>query len=439
MTEIIPETTTQFPNSLKDFNHFWISEGVIVFLDDDGISVKHLLLDEILKDSFVRKNYPRDYIENQINKIISSAFKIPLDKRQDFLKKKIEEFQEELEKGIHDWVILIPIENFKLDKTWSIGDIKFYPANAKNINKNLALFRNNLQKNKHYTDEEKEIIVDLQKRLLTDSFKGIIGSFAEVKIRGIADVAQQEAMNRLRLILNVIRLFNLPNEESQRIFFGISGEIIQGKSRYTMRYTNDKRNLNPVIERTGYIFPFELNEKKVQFMRENGFNKLKKILSITKKTNFQNRLLTSIYWYGEAINSDISYDEKKVLENFNKEFGNLEYFNLNLRFIKLITALESLLLFDENEPIQNNIAERSAFLLSKKFEERKEIKKTIKTFYKKRSRVVHHGEGSISISDLYYLSFIVQNVIFILIKKMDVIPLRKTEDLHQYLERIKLS
>ena len=64
------------------------------------------------------------------------------------------------------------------------------------------------------------------------------------------------------------------------------------------------------------------------------------------------------------------------------------------KVVYILSSLESLLLRDGNEPIQQNLAERFALFSVQKSEERKKIIKTIKQIYAIRSRYLHHGRVS---------------------------------------------
>lgn len=61
------------------------------------------------------------------------------------------------------------------------------------------------------------------------------------------------------------------------------------------------------------------------------------------------------------------------------------------RLVYAFSSLESLLLRDSSEPIQQNLGERMAFLLKKEPEARREIVRNVKDMYKLRSGYVHHG------------------------------------------------
>ncbi len=64
------------------------------------------------------------------------------------------------------------------------------------------------------------------------------------------------------------------------------------------------------------------------------------------------------------------------------------------KLVYILSALESTLLKNENEPIQQNLAERLAIFTSQELAERKSIVKAVKSVYGLRSRYLHHGHTS---------------------------------------------
>ncbi|HXP86914.1 MAG TPA: hypothetical protein VN841_19450 [Bryobacteraceae bacterium] len=64
------------------------------------------------------------------------------------------------------------------------------------------------------------------------------------------------------------------------------------------------------------------------------------------------------------------------------------------KLVFTLSALESMLLRDANEPIQKNLGERMAFLIGQTAQERKDIVKNIDEVYRIRSAFVHHGQTS---------------------------------------------
>lgn len=75
------------------------------------------------------------------------------------------------------------------------------------------------------------------------------------------------------------------------------------------------------------------------------------------------------------------------------------------KLVFTLSALESMLLKDGNEPIQQNLGERMAFLIGQSSQERKDIVKNVRDVYGIRSAFVHHGQTArhVSIVDQFLI------------------------------------
>ncbi len=72
------------------------------------------------------------------------------------------------------------------------------------------------------------------------------------------------------------------------------------------------------------------------------------------------------------------------------------------KLVFILVALESMLLRDDNEPIQKNVGERMALIAGTTVEERKAIVTNLGEVYKLRSKFVHHGQSPEDIEPLYH-------------------------------------
>mgnify|MGYP003298792736 CR=1 FL=1 len=107
---------------------------------------------------------------------------------------------------------------------------------------------------------------------------------------------------------------------------------------------------------------------------ENGFDKLWNIFSKENTSSFENRIIESIIWFGNAL---LESDWKKSL-------------------VQISFAFETLLLINQNEFISKSItasmAESFALIVGSSCEERIQLEKEFKDFYKNRSGIVHGGK-----------------------------------------------
>ncbi len=174
-----------------------------------------------------------------------------------------------------------------------------------------------------------------------------------------------------------------------------------------------------------------------------GFQSLNEILMKDHLTHLDRRLLTSIRLFGAACDVVVTKSIIKGpiglgLPSKIPQGIIFEEIPMNDRLLKLFTSLESLLIFDD-EPITNNIAERSAFLLGNSYEERIKIKKFLKKMYKFRSAYIHHGECKVDYEKLEMLVNLVQQVILKFLFIKNEFRLENEKDLKRWFEEMKLS
>lgn len=109
-----------------------------------------------------------------------------------------------------------------------------------------------------------------------------------------------------------------------------------------------------------------------------GLEVISNIVNREKRTEFESTVLNMAFLYSKAA---FTSDPMEKL-------------------VHMLSALESMLLRSESEPIQQNLAERLAFFTSQELSERKDIIKNVRHVYGLRSRYLHHGHSSSELEDL---------------------------------------
>jgi hypothetical protein len=135
-------------------------------------------------------------------------------------------------------------------------------------------------------------------------------------------------------------------------------EMVNGR----IRHTSDRPVGKPVLQ-------WHLSDDVRKYTEKFGFDQVNKLLASKKRTKFQETLLVALLLYSRSTR------EKDLA-------GKLVY---------TLVAIESILLRDENESIQQNIGERMAFINTNVVEERLKIIRNLKAAYALCSKFVHHG------------------------------------------------
>ena len=118
------------------------------------------------------------------------------------------------------------------------------------------------------------------------------------------------------------------------------------------------------------VLHWHLSDEEVSKNRRSfGFDNVSELLASGRRSRFQDVLLDALLLYSRSTR------EK----------------DLSGRLVYVLVALESVLLKNDSEPIQQNVGERMAFLIADTVEKRKATIRSLKDAYALRSRFVHHG------------------------------------------------
>lgn len=404
----------------KNF-YLWNRDGMSFLLDYKDIKLLNEAISEIRNDNQIKSNFPIKFIEDKLKFIILESLKLDSDKRSDSITSNLEKLKDELKNDIKKWTIFVPIINLKIEETISIGEIEL--INFEEISDMLL---------KSYT-----IWGSDSQNMLNESYfpHGEGKVFAKVSVKGVKNYVKILALYKIRLSLSILLLY-----KSDREFpFGIDGEVRIPSKRIVYLISNDDNERSIHGEWVGLPYFMEIGDKRKQELYEYNFDKFDQLLKNDSPDEVERRLLTSIYWYGEALSVEVQEEKYQIVEKKvkKKKHHNLEYFKLGERFIKLFTALESILIFSENEPITENIAERTANLLGTDYEKKLILKRELKRLYSLRSDIIHQGNTFVSHYDLNDLTYIVRSLIFALIEMKDEYGLKTANNLRLFIETKK--
>ena len=120
-----------------------------------------------------------------------------------------------------------------------------------------------------------------------------------------------------------------------------------------------------------FAMPWNLDRQTISEYKEYGLDVISGLLIAERRTEFQDSLLDSVMIYS-----------KSPLARAAEE-----------KLIYILVALESLLLRDQNEPVQDNVAARMAYLIKDTADERRRVIGNVKATYAIRSAFIHHGHG----------------------------------------------
>ena len=410
------------------------------------------IMREIRSRPIVKQGYSSREIKAFVQRTISLASREKASKRAGYIKKTVKRLHSEFQKNLGTWNFIVPIENMKLQpKSLKIGKAKFFTFTQYKRKEMRTRSWRLIKDNPNYNIEwKKKFVKDYDEKILSL----ISGkTCALVQVRGRLEKAQLIAYDKVETAIAVIKLYRTSLYDEQMQYFHITGKVVPTTNRLTLRYSEDGHNINPMMEKVGFFFPFNLDDKRIQLIRRAGFRKLSEILKKEKLNEIESVVINSIRLFASAC--DVVVTKSKIHRPIGLGFPpdtdsrpktTYEEMSLNERLVRLFIALESLLIFDEKEPLRSNISERCAFLLAKPRTSKKEtyeVRKAIKDFvaymYDQRSAYVHHRKCEIDHKTLGRLTRYVQETILSLILVKDRLKLAKATDLKSYFERKKLS
>ena len=367
-------------NALKASKHIKNDEEIRVCLNYNIPISKNvekyinLIVIEIMKNDLINNNFTEKFIEENIIYILDYLylFNESIDESIDSLCTNVIEYLENKIKNIIEdkmdkYLCVFHINNLELENTIQLGDVTLFPINKKDSE--LDEYNNNAY--------------------IKNFFKeGHV--YAKTYIFGLKKYSSIKAQNNIKITLNALK-FLLPPEKcnfnldvdttlpnyKQHIIFNSNGEIHSG-FKLESSFSHCK-----LSEEDLKLYNFE-------------FYILSILLSNKKPSDFEKRLITALYWFGEAMS--IKTRGYKIIKNNDDSLYNLEFFNEYLKLLFLMVSLESVLVFENNQKAEN-ISMRVSELIARP-ESKKKIKAFIKRMYTIRSTIVHSGSDYISQEDL---------------------------------------
>lgn len=270
-------------------------------------------------------------------------------------------FKSNLDSSIKKYQVWVPIPFTSIENDFSIGNVKI-----RTISKSIIDLWIRINDDKIDIDTLPKI--KKYKANIQQDYQGYAAAVYECKAESIR--AQEIAIGYISDALSMLRLFS-PSNFSTRL---VSGMYEYGKGLIETKnlFLFDSANLgfSQTMELLDYGMRWTIPSYIISNSAMSGFNE---VLLIKDKNEFQKKVYDALKIYSKHTLRRNPFD----------------------KLLYILIALESVLLRNETEPVQQNLAERIAFAIAKTIEERRKIVKTIKKIYSIRSKFVHHGDQTI--------------------------------------------
>jgi hypothetical protein len=314
-----------------------------------------------------------------------------------YLKDKLNEIIEEIE-------IFVPIYSLKIQNEFRLGNVVFKKLTEEIINHWMNEYLKNEGIDKHF--------IQNYYCKFKSEMSGL--SVACIKLNAERQKAIEIAYKETEIALVVLRIFSdasiNPNIRSYLTILG-KQELLSLKCLIVKNNKLITPNEQALCRPNNWLIKKEEFEK----FQLQGFQILDDLIRLKNPNEFQQVLLKSINLYSLALLSkDIEY-----------------------KLVLIFASLESIFIKNNTTPIQNNLSQAFALLLTNDVNKRKEIIKNVKKAYEIRSRFVHKGKEN---KDMEITKIFMENVkkIYIELIKNNS-NFQNRDELINFLEDIKIS
>jgi len=379
--------------------------GRTISMDDEAMRVLSETIHNVMKHRpIARERFTDKYIEDRLIDIIFSCQIVSPSTLDTELLKETKKLLRKLKRTIESWIFLVPVVNLKLIgiKKMSIGEVDFYDPNLQTLKYLESKFKMKLGHKRRLTERRSALI------------ENNINVLAVTKASaGETQKAQNIALFKVESSLNILRLYDYTRD------IGIQREFFTAFGREDIYHWNPRtktRGSSHGGPPPARFFPYLVDRSTLNLMRKKGkLSKFNKLLWGALSTELTKKIVMSIHWYGLGVK------DKKEVD----------------RFVKLVVALESLLLGKKDRLKKQSLADRVAFILGRDKKTREDMYELVDRMYSIRGDIVHEGKYDVSEEDTLTLIALVRTLIFAMI---DISTrLQSLKDIDQRIREIKFG
>lgn len=345
----------------------------------------------------------------------------------------------------HFFEYVFPIENLELTdkRSYKIGNVNLINYNDYQYNKSINKIKKILDKNRYYKDRNKakKNVISHAEKIYEKNIGKVCAIIEEY---GYIEDAYFKALSDVKTSINVLKLYRNPGVQDDNFlgrFFGIQGEVLTRGVRSVFIKAQKTENYRPTAEVYGSMRNYKIDNMRVNFMKNNGFDKIHLLLKKKRFNALDKRIISAINWFGKSYNSNIAVRENYRAIRKGKKIGtgSLKIHGISEpeRLLYCIIALEGLLLFGNKENKEKSVTERVMKILDGYLRPIfvNNVPNQYHQFYKIRCDIVHGGRYYISKKELNSIFSLTQDTIFALIKKRDRYKMDNVPDFQNWLKK----
>lgn len=388
------------------------AKGFTFCLVNDIVDLYEDVCRQLLKRQDWSSKFSEKYISSKLHRLLAELLENDdMSKASEYVGKLIYE----LESFSEEQLVLLPLTGIAmLVPSQELGRITLRNISQSDTEELFVPYKTNIAQSDLTPTEQAQGL----QRLRQEIYPVVQGRIcAEFRVIAEAQRAIERAEEECRRVLDLL-WYAIPLIFPRGYHFkiGLWKEATRDSSE-TLVLTLQSPTFLKSSKLVGPNADFILNEQTVQLLERIGVFEMAEILKkpVGEVQGFEETLLRGIHWFA---NAQIQVERENDL-------------------LGLMTCLETFLTSENSDKISNTVAEGVAFVLGNTLEERKNLKKQIKNFYNKRSRISHGGQKAIFDSDLEELRTLTGVFLAKMIQRKDEFKERK--DLDEWIEGQKLS
>ena len=331
-----------------------------------------LILTELNENPLIHNNFSIKFLEENIVFIleelqINNSLTSPKSEFNELCEKLLTEFENKKKKIINEefkeYECVFHVANLKLSKSIKLGKVTIFQFNPDDKKYNEA-----------------------NAKLIGEEFFKNNNVYAKTKIYGSKEYAITQSQVEIKIALNLLK--SLLHEHNCN--FNLDGDTILQEYRHHVIFSSDNLDSEGFeLQNINFGCDFDKDTGDIDY----ELYVLSTLFNRTPKSEFENRLLTSIYWFGEALSVKRN-NYSKIKKNHPTQLNNLEFFDLYPKLLNLVICLETLFVYG-SENKSEAISTKVSKLISNPGAQ-ESIESFLNNIYKYRSKIIHAGNIYIS-------------------------------------------
>ena len=337
------------------------------------------IISEIMMQDIIANNFSKKHVSSKVIEILEklydeNAFNLSKEEFKNRYFEIIENFENEINNTIkndfNEFEFISHIQNLTLPREIKIGEVILFPYDSSN---SPLAYVNEIK----YVDD--------------DFFKdGEV--YARTVAYGSKDYVIKKSEVKIKMALNILKFLSPPHLAN----FNLDGETIGNDFRDYILLDSNELRVSGSRRVANFHYPRDIAEDELKEMSVH-LGMLASLFNNKNRSKFENNLLSSIYWFGEAVSQGMM-QYRDVDNKYVEGLDNLEYFNVYPKLLDLIISLETAFVFG-NEHISESISSKvPALIANPGYDDF--ISLFLKEIYINRSKIVHSAVVYVSKNDL---------------------------------------